>query len=210
LARAYRPSKRQVQQLVGDLFGLSISTGMISKLERQSATALEAPYNELATAVHTARVIHADETSWREQRGKAWLWVAVTAPFTAFTIARKRNVQVAQPVLGTHEGPVAVTDRRPDARAVRVRMAASRCSEIGRNSPRTKEAGPGRQCYFPAEGDPSGPPCVLGAGKHPQNTKEALILWQTKGHRSEDRYLRRHRLELSDSGFSCGPVKAGV
>jgi transposase len=34
LAGAYRLSKRQIQQLAGDLFGLSISTGMISKLER--------------------------------------------------------------------------------------------------------------------------------------------------------------------------------
>jgi transposase len=60
-AGAYRLSKRQIQQLADDLFGLSISTGMISKLERQSAAALEAPYNELAAAVHTAAVIHADE-----------------------------------------------------------------------------------------------------------------------------------------------------
>ena len=48
LAGAYRLSKRQIQQIVSDLFGLSISTGMVSKLERQSAKALEAPYNELA------------------------------------------------------------------------------------------------------------------------------------------------------------------
>ena len=41
LAGAYRLSKRPIQQLAGDLFGLSISTGMISKLERQSARALE-------------------------------------------------------------------------------------------------------------------------------------------------------------------------
>src|SRR5512135_616840 len=33
LAGAYRLSKRQIPQLVGDLFGLTISTGMISKLE---------------------------------------------------------------------------------------------------------------------------------------------------------------------------------
>jgi transposase len=111
LAGAYRLSKRQIQQLAGDLFGLSISVGMISKLERQSAAALEAPYDELAAAVHEADVIGADETSWREERGKAWLWVAVTAFFTVFTIARRRNAQVAQAVLGTQEGPIAVTDR---------------------------------------------------------------------------------------------------
>jgi transposase len=111
LAGAYRLSKRQIQQLASDLFGLSISTGMISKLERNSAAVLEAPYNELATAVHTAAVIHADETSWREDRHKAWLWAAVTAIFTVFTIARNRNAQVAMAVLGTNDGSIAVTDR---------------------------------------------------------------------------------------------------
>lgn len=111
LAGAYRLSKRQVQQLAGDLFGLSISTGMISKLERLSAEALEAPYQELAVAVHTADVVCADETGWREDRGKAWLWVAVTKLFTVFTIAGNRGARVAQAVLGTQDGPIAVTDR---------------------------------------------------------------------------------------------------
>src|SRR5215831_17659300 len=111
LAGAYRLSKRQIQQLAADLFGLSIATGMISKLEQQSARALEAPYNELAGAVHTAEVIHADETSWREDRDKAWLWATVAGVITVFTIARKRNAQVAQAVLGTQEEPIAVTDR---------------------------------------------------------------------------------------------------
>jgi transposase len=110
-AGADRLSKRPIQQLARDLFELSISTGMISKLERQSAAALEAPDNELAAAVHTAAVIHADETSWREQRDKAWLWATVAGVITVFTIARKRNAQVAQAVLGTQEGPIAVTDR---------------------------------------------------------------------------------------------------
>ena len=111
LAGAYRLSKRPIQQLAGDLLGLSISTGMISKLERRSAAALEAPYNELAVAVHTAEVIHADETSWREERHKARLWAAVTAMFTVFTIARNRTAKVAQAVLGTHDSSIAVTDR---------------------------------------------------------------------------------------------------
>ena len=111
LAGAYRLSKRQIQQLAGDLFGLSISTGMISKLERQSAQALKPPTTSWPPPCTPRRSIHADETSWREDRGKAWLWVAVTALSTVFTIARNRNAKVAQAVLGTQEGPIAVTDR---------------------------------------------------------------------------------------------------
>ena len=111
LAGAYRLSKRQIQQLTGDLFGLSISTGMISKLERQSAQALDAPYNELAAAAHHAELVHVDETSWRQERAKAWLWATVTAMTTVFTIARHRSAEVARAVLGTQDGPIAVTDR---------------------------------------------------------------------------------------------------
>jgi transposase len=111
LAGAYRLSKRQIQQLAGDLLGLSISTGMISKLERQSAEALQAPYNELATAVHTAAVIHVDETSWREDKGKAWLWATVAGLITVFTIARRRDARTARAVLGTRPGRVVVSDR---------------------------------------------------------------------------------------------------
>ena len=54
-----------------DLFGLSISTGMICRLERQSAAVLEAPFKELAQDVREAAAANIDETSWREDRRKA-------------------------------------------------------------------------------------------------------------------------------------------
>ena len=104
-AGAYRLSKRQIQQLAGDLFGLSISTGMISKLEGQSAVALAALYQELADSVHQAEVVNIDETAWRENRRKAWLWVTVTAWATVFTIAGNRSGQVAQALLGSEGRP---------------------------------------------------------------------------------------------------------
>jgi transposase len=111
LAGADRLSKRQIPPLTGDLFGLSIATGMISKRERQSAQALEAPSNELAAAVHPAEVVNGDETSWRQERGKAWLWATGTAMTAVFTMARHRSAEVAKAVPGTQDGPTAVTDR---------------------------------------------------------------------------------------------------
>ena len=110
-AGAYRLSKRQIRQVAADLFGLSISTGMISKLERQSAAALEAPYNELATAVHHAEVVNIDETSWREDRRKVWLWATVTPLFTVFTIASNRTPRSPRPCLGSKTVQVVGSDR---------------------------------------------------------------------------------------------------
>jgi transposase len=111
LAGGYRLTKRQVQQMAGDLFGLSIATGMVSKLERQSATVLEAPYNEVALGVHDAPAVSIDDTSWREDRRKAQLWVAVTALTTVFTIAAKRSAAVAKAILGRKPNQVVTSDR---------------------------------------------------------------------------------------------------
>jgi transposase len=110
-AGAYRLSKRQIRQVAADLFRLSISTGMISKLERQSAAALEAPYNELAIAVHQAEATNIDETSWRERLRKVWLWATVTPRFTVFTVAKNRGSDVAKALLGSEDGQVVGSDR---------------------------------------------------------------------------------------------------
>jgi transposase len=110
-AGVYRLSKRQIRQVASDLFSLSISLGMISKLERQSAVVLEVPYNELAIAVHRAQVTNIDETSWRERLGKVWLWATVTPLFTVFTIAKNRSGDVARALLGSEDGQVVGSDR---------------------------------------------------------------------------------------------------
>ena len=110
-AGVYRLSKRQIRQVAADLFTLSISTGMIPKLERRSAATLEAPYNELAIAVHHAQATNIDETSWRENRRKAWLWATVTRLFTVFTIAKNRSGEVAKALLGSKDDQVVGSDR---------------------------------------------------------------------------------------------------
>ena len=111
LAGGYRLGKRQVQQITGDLFGLAIATGMVCKLERQSAEVLEAPYNEVALDVHDAPTVSIDDTSWRENRRKAQLWVVVTALTTVFTITAKRSAAVAKAVLGSKPEQVVTSDR---------------------------------------------------------------------------------------------------
>ena len=108
---SYRLSKRQIRQLRADLFGLSISTGMISKLEQRRAAVLEAPYNELAISVHSTQAANIDETSWRQDRKKAWLWVTVTRLATVFTIAGHRSGEVARALLGSEQEQVVTNDR---------------------------------------------------------------------------------------------------
>src|SRR3954465_348037 len=73
LSGVYRLGKRPVRQLLADLFGLSISTGMICKLQRRAADLLTPAYDELCRHVRTQDV-HLDETGWCEDKKRAWLW----------------------------------------------------------------------------------------------------------------------------------------
>jgi transposase len=111
LAGAYRLGKRPIRQLASDLFGLSISVGMISRLERQAAAELRAPVEELRQYVRGADSAHIDETSWKQGRDKAWLWVAVTRLVTVFAIATSRGAEVARDLLGTDRRKVVISDR---------------------------------------------------------------------------------------------------
>jgi transposase len=111
LAGAYRLGKRPVRRLAHDLLGLSISTGMVCRLERQAADELAAPVEELRRYVRESRSGHIDETSWKQGRDKAWLWVVVTRWVTVFAIATSRGADVARDLLGTDRRKVVISDR---------------------------------------------------------------------------------------------------
>jgi transposase len=110
LAGSYRLGKRPIRQLAHDLFGLSISTGMVAKLERSTADALAQPMAELEEYVRTQHA-NVDETSWREAMHKAWLWVVVTPLVTIFHIAATRCGKVAGELLGSAYRQVVTSDR---------------------------------------------------------------------------------------------------
>jgi transposase len=111
LAGGYRLGKRPIRRLAFDLLGLSISIGMICRLERQSADELGAPVEELREYVRQAAVAHIDETSWWQGRDKMWLWAAVTRLVTVFVIAPSRGAYVARDILGTDATKVVISDR---------------------------------------------------------------------------------------------------
>ncbi|MFO0949513.1 MAG: IS66 family transposase [Planctomycetota bacterium] len=110
LSGGYRIGKRGVRQLAQDLFGLTISTGMVCKLQRRAAEALEIPVGEVADHVKSQND-HVDETGWCEGKKKAWLWVVVAPMATLFRIARRRTAAVAQDLLGEDYRNIAICDR---------------------------------------------------------------------------------------------------
>jgi len=110
LAGQYRLGLRPVVALAADLWGLDISTGMVSKLRQRTAEALHVPWAQVAMYVRSQNV-NIDETSWREGKKRAYLWAAVTRLAALFHIAKNRTAQIAQKLLGNTYAGVATCDR---------------------------------------------------------------------------------------------------
>jgi transposase len=113
LGGAYRLSKRQIRAILADLLGLSVSTGMVCKTEHQAAEAVAAPVEEVYRHVRSAPAAGVDETGWRQEKRRAWLWAAVTAEATAFRIERSRGADALHALVGDPVGPVLISDRFP-------------------------------------------------------------------------------------------------
>ena len=110
LSGVYRMSKRSVESILADFFHTPISLGSICACAAAVSEALAEPVNEAREYAQSAEVLHADETGWREDNKKAWMWVAVTSTTTVFMIHAKRGQEAARELLGAFAG-ILVSDR---------------------------------------------------------------------------------------------------
>lgn len=107
----YRMSKRSVKELLTDFLGVGLALGSVSRVEAQASAALAGAFEEAHQAIESAPVVNADETSWTQNKGKAWLWTVVTTFLAVFVIARGRGKEVAQRLLGSSFSGYLVSDR---------------------------------------------------------------------------------------------------
>jgi transposase len=113
-----RLSKRQIEDVMKDLFGVTISLGAVVGAQQAVSEAVAPAVEDAKTYVQQQQVVNADETGWREGpredgepgRKRAWLWVAVTSWVTVFLIHARRGAEGARALLGRFAGYL-VTDR---------------------------------------------------------------------------------------------------
>lgn len=110
LVGAYRLSKSLVSSLMQDAFNIGVCAGTVCKMEKQTDVILEQVVLPLREHVRTGPV-NVDETGWRENRQRAWLWVVVSASITIFHIARSRGGAIARELLGPGFHWVLTSDR---------------------------------------------------------------------------------------------------
>ena len=68
LSGRYRLSRREVQQVLVDLWDVKLSLGAVLRQERAQSAALAPVVAEVRAAVQQAAVVNLDETGWRNGR----------------------------------------------------------------------------------------------------------------------------------------------
>lgn len=111
LSGKFHLSKRNIEEILADLFGLAICLGTVSQTEARVAAALEGPVEEARRFVQHQDVAHMDETGWKEGGRKRWLWAAVTSAVAVFAIRCSRGTKVAIEMLGEAFAGILVSDR---------------------------------------------------------------------------------------------------
>jgi transposase len=121
LTGAYRLSKRQVEQLLEDVFAIPLCAGQVCAVESQAAELLRPVVDELQEHART-QPANVDETGWREGQDKTWLWVAVTACVTVYQIAATRSARELEALLGKDYDQVMTSDRFSSYSGVPLRL----------------------------------------------------------------------------------------
>jgi len=111
LSGRYRLSRREVRELLQDLWAVRVSVGAVVRQEQAQSAALAPVVEEAQAAVQEAAVVNIDETGWRQDKQRAWLWTAVTATLTVFRIDRTRSGAAVEALLGPEFMGVVGSDR---------------------------------------------------------------------------------------------------
>lgn len=111
LSGTFRLSRRNVQALLVDGFGVDVSLGMISKIEQQMSALLALPHQSALVEFHRQPVAHADETGWKEAGERSWLWAGVSGTVSVFLIRSSRGTQAAKELIGEESRATCITDR---------------------------------------------------------------------------------------------------
>jgi transposase len=92
-------------------FGIRVTAGGVVQAIARQARALEATYEALIEGIRASRAVAPDETGWRINGRKAWLWAFAGDQVTVYLIAPGRGSEHAVVILGEDYDSVLERDR---------------------------------------------------------------------------------------------------
>lgn len=106
-----RMPRRVVERLLEHALGIEISLGSTQKCWEEASEAVAAPCKELEQKLKDEPVINADETGWRTNGNKRYLWVFLAAQYVVYTIETTRSSAVLIRLLGAVFQGILCSDR---------------------------------------------------------------------------------------------------
>lgn len=103
-------SDRKISRFFADFFGLKFVPASAYGFECQAVRRGHALYLDLLEKVRSLAVVHADETSWRNDGQPYWVWYAGNQDLAAFRLDPHRTAEAAQKLLGQKFAGVLVAD----------------------------------------------------------------------------------------------------
>jgi transposase len=111
LAGSHGMSKRAIEEVAAAVFAAPIALGTVANLEQEMSAALASAHQEALREVADAPVKHVDETGWKQNGKKRWLWVAATSRGAAFVISPWRNLKALTRLVGVPRVGILCSDR---------------------------------------------------------------------------------------------------
>jgi transposase len=104
-------SYRKTRELFRELFGLEFVPASALGFDRKASAQGEPIYQDLRDKVRASEVVHADETSWRNDGVGHHVWFAGNERLALFHIDRHRSAKVAKSIFGDSFDGTLVRDR---------------------------------------------------------------------------------------------------
>ena len=106
-----RLPRRVVEGLLAQVLGIEISLGSTQKCREEASQAVAEPCQELERQLKDESVLNVDETGWRTNGHKRFLWAFVAAHYVVYTVAATRGSQVLVHLLGAVFEGILCSDR---------------------------------------------------------------------------------------------------
>ena len=106
-----RLPRRLVEAMLADVLGIDISLGSTQKAWEEVSRAVAQPVAQLQEQLPREAVLNVDETGWRTNGDKRWIWGLVAKRFVFYVVASTRGAEVLASLLGAVFRGILCNDR---------------------------------------------------------------------------------------------------
>jgi len=106
-----RVPRRLVEAMLADVWSLEMSLGSTQKAWEEVSQAVQQPCQQLQEQLPHQAVLNVDETGWRTNGDKRWIWVFVAKQFVFYVVASTRSAEVLVALLGAVFRGILCSDR---------------------------------------------------------------------------------------------------